>query len=65
MIRSLLVAGGLFAAISMMSYKYIGYSNAGSSYISKQRELRKSIRPGYYGYAGSRYASGGIRRGGK
>jgi hypothetical protein len=51
-----LLLGGSFALTAFN----VGYSRAGEKYISKQKEKRKSIRPGYY-YG--RPGSGGIRGG--
>lgn len=65
MIRSLLIAVGLFSLTLLMSSTFFCYSRAGKDYISKQREKRKSIRPGvgYYGVYG--YGRRGGFRGGK
>jgi hypothetical protein len=64
MIRSLIVAFGITALAAGLSFNNIGYTTAGENYISKHREQRKSIRPGYY-HGG--YYAGGARgfRGGK
>jgi hypothetical protein len=57
MIIAFLLLGGVF---SLSTYN-IGYSSAGEKYISKHREERKSIRPGYF--YGRPYGSGGYRGG--
>ncbi len=49
--------GGVF----FLSNYNVGYSTAGEKYISKHRDERKSIRPGYY--HGRPYGSGGFRGG--
>lgn len=58
MIRSILIASLLMGGGFLMSHFNVGYSRAGEQYISKQREQRKSLRPGYYdgrpGYGSSR-----------
>jgi hypothetical protein len=56
-IIALLLLGGVF---SLSNYN-IGYSSAGEKYISKHRDERKSIRPGYF--YGRTYGSGGYRGG--
>jgi hypothetical protein len=58
MIRSILIASLLLGGGFFMSAYNVGYSSAGEKYISKHREQRKSLRPGYYygrpGYSGFR-----------
>lgn len=62
MIRTLIVViillGGAFALAST----YTLYPRAGSYYISKTRETRRSIRVGS-GYYGGRMGTGGFRGG--
>jgi hypothetical protein len=56
MIRSILIASLLLGGGFFMSAYNVGYSAAGEKYISKHRDQRKSLRPGYYygrpGYGG-------------
>ncbi|OHD63637.1 MAG: hypothetical protein A2176_05755 [Spirochaetes bacterium RBG_13_51_14] len=58
MIRSILIASLLLGGGFFISAYNVGYSTAGEKYISKRREERKSLRPGYYygrpGYGGFR-----------
>lgn len=58
MIRSILIAALLTGGVFAMSTYNVGYSTAGEKYISKHRDERKSLRPGYYygraGYGGYR-----------
>jgi hypothetical protein len=58
MIRSILIALLLVGGGFFMSTYNVGYSSAGEKYISKHRNERKSLRPGYYygrpGYGGFR-----------
>jgi len=62
MIRSLIVLIILLLGSAALSYFYVGYSRAGVQYISKHREMRKSIRGGsVYHYGG--YGQKGFRGG--
>lgn len=61
MIRSIIVILALMSGGALFSVFNFGYSKAGENYISKHREQRKSIRPGYY-YGGT-YRGGGFRGG--
>jgi hypothetical protein len=58
MIRSILIAVLLTGVGFAASIFNVGYSTAGQKYISKHRDERKSLRPGYYygrpGYGGFR-----------
>ncbi|MBP7736648.1 MAG: hypothetical protein KA369_11795 [Spirochaetes bacterium] len=58
MIRSILIMALLMGGGFAVSNFNMGYSTAGQKYISKHREQRKSLRPGYYygrpGYGGFR-----------
>ena len=60
MIRSILIALFLVGGGFFMSAYNVGYSSAGERYISKHRDERKSLRPGYY-YG--RSGHGGFRGG--
>jgi hypothetical protein len=61
MIRSLLIALVFLGGGFFVSNFNVGYSTAGEKYISKHREERKSLRPGYY--YGRTYGTGGFRGG--
>jgi hypothetical protein len=58
MIRSIIIMAVLLGGGFFMSSYNVGYSTAGEKYISKHRETRKSLRPGFYygrpGYGGFR-----------
>lgn len=58
MLRSIIITVAMMAGSFLLSAYNIGYSTAGEKYISKHREERKSVRPGYYrsrpGYGGFR-----------
>jgi hypothetical protein len=56
MIRSILIALLLMGGGFFISSYNVGYSHAGEKYISKHRDQRKSLRPGYY-YGRTGYGS--------
>ena len=60
MLRVIVIMSLLLGGAYALTAFNVGYSRAGEKYISKQREKRKSIRPGYYR---GRPGSGGIRGG--
>ena len=59
MIRSLIVASVLMSGGYFVSAYHFLYPRAGKQYISKHRELRKSIRHGSGYYYGARGFRGG------
>ncbi len=61
MLRSAIISLALMGGVFFLSNYNVGYSTAGEKYISKHRDERKSIRPGYY--HGRPYGSGGFRGG--
>jgi hypothetical protein len=48
MIRSILIAALLLGGGFALSTYNVGYSIAGEKYVSRHRDERKSLRPGYY-----------------
>ncbi len=71
MLRTIIIVGLLLSGGFFMTGFLVGYPLAGKNYISKHREIRKSVRPGStyiyggYFYGGRTFGSGSFRGGGK
>jgi len=63
MLRPLIITILLLAGAFMLTSNHIGYNKAGSDYVSKVREERKSIRAGSGYYTPVSRGTGSFRSG--